>query len=250
MTGSRERFAVYIAPKPDSILWRLGSQILGYDAQTGLAVPGFTAAGLMAEEWDRLTARPRTYGFHATLKAPFALASGMTANDVLDGVEAIATRTAAFDLGALAVTCLAQSNRGFAALTLRADVPALAALEADTVASLDHLRAPLTTDEIASRRPERLTERQRESLYRYGYPYVGPDYRFHMTLTGETERAPDIADALADIVAERIGTTHLQVDALVVFRQAAAGQPFRIIERIALRSAMPAATQIALNRRA
>ncbi len=30
-----ERFAIYLAPPPDTPLWRFGSEVLGYDAATG-----------------------------------------------------------------------------------------------------------------------------------------------------------------------------------------------------------------------
>lgn len=34
MTASR-RYAVYLAPPAESALWRFGSSVLGYDAETG-----------------------------------------------------------------------------------------------------------------------------------------------------------------------------------------------------------------------
>jgi hypothetical protein len=52
------------------------------------------------------------------------------------------------------------------------------------VERLDPLRAPLTDAEIARRRPERLTPRQRELLDQFGYPYVMEEFRFHLTLSG------------------------------------------------------------------
>jgi hypothetical protein len=40
------------------------------------------------------------------------------------------------------------------------------------VREFDRYRAPLTEEDRARRRPERLSERQREYLERWGYPYV------------------------------------------------------------------------------
>ncbi|MCP6151516.1 DUF1045 domain-containing protein, partial [Klebsiella pneumoniae] len=62
--------------------------------------------------------------------------------------------------------------------------PALEDLAGCAVVDLDPLRAPLTAAEMARRRPEDLSERQRDHLLAYGYPYVLADFRFHMTLTG------------------------------------------------------------------
>ena len=67
------RYAIYLAPKPETALWRFGSAVLGYDAATGLDVSGFRLPSLPEEQWLKATARARTYGFHATLKAPFRL---------------------------------------------------------------------------------------------------------------------------------------------------------------------------------
>ena len=44
--------------------------------------------------------------------------------------------------------------------------------------------APQVSAEIARRRPDTLTSRQRELLAIYGYPYVIDEFRFHLTLTG------------------------------------------------------------------
>ena len=57
-----------------------------------------------------------------------------------------------------------------------------------------------------------------------------------MTLSGEVADVHEIADKLADAIANEIGTAHLAVDALVLFGQPSTGEPFRIIRRAALNS--------------
>ncbi len=231
---SAARYAIYLAPPADTALWRFGSEVLGYDAATGEELQGFAPKGFSPEEWRRATARPLTYGFHGTLKAPFRLAEGMSPHGLADAVRELAARHPAFDAGPLAVTGIGQGDEGFVALTLQRDCPELAALERAAVVELDGFRAPATQAEIAARRPERLTERQRGNLARFGYPHVGSDYRFHMTLSGATERPADLADDLAELYAQRVGAAHLLVDALVLFEQPEAGGRFRITERQAL----------------
>ena len=68
------RFAVYFAPEPSSLLHRLGSQWLGRDAFSGGSCiqPG-------PADLAEMTAEPRRYGFHATLKPPFALKEQLSA---------------------------------------------------------------------------------------------------------------------------------------------------------------------------
>lgn len=231
------RYAVYLAPPAGSALWRFGSRVLGYDAATGEDLPGFRAAGCTEAAWAALTERPRIYGFHATLKAPFRLASSplTTLPQLRRAMAAFAAGREAFDLGPLQVTAIAQGGSGFVALVQRQPSARLAELEQAAVASLDPFRAPPTPEEIARRRPDRLTPRQRENLARWGYPHVGEDYRFHMTLTGELANVDEIADALADLYAAEVGSAHMIVDALALFEQPDASLPFRIIERFPLR---------------
>jgi hypothetical protein len=73
---------------------------------------------------------------------------------------------------------------GFLALIPAAPSADLQDLAAEVVRALDPYRAPLSPAEIARRRPELLTTRQRELLGIYGYPYVMEQFQFHLTLSG------------------------------------------------------------------
>src|SRR3979409_89519 len=84
------RYAIYYAAAPNSDLDRFGAHLLGYDAFTGDELPfpeGITEA---APDWRDLSADPRKYGFHATLKAPFSLASGKTEAELFAACSAFA----------------------------------------------------------------------------------------------------------------------------------------------------------------
>ncbi|MGL4727497.1 MAG: DUF1045 domain-containing protein [Bosea sp. (in: a-proteobacteria)] len=230
------RYALYLAPPPDTALWRFGSTVLGYDAASGEAIEGFAPDGIDPLVWRRMVMRPRLYGFHATLKAPFRLAPGFDRAGLMAALSDFAKDQQAFDLGPIAVSCIESGGgHGFVALTELSPSPELSALEMATVSEFDPFRASLTADERARRQPERLTPRQRASLDSYGYPYIGPDYRFHMTLSGEIAGAADIADKLADAFANLLGPARLAVDAIVLFEQIAPAMPFRIIQRAQMR---------------
>jgi 2'-5' RNA ligase len=233
----RPRYAIYLAPPPCTPLWQFGSKVLGHDAVSGLDVHGFAPDGMDAPTWRRMTMRPRAYGFHATLKAPFRLAEGCDRDGLVRALSDFAAARDAFDLGPLAITSIAdQGGYGFVALTQTLSSAELATLEIDTVRGFDHFRAPLDAEERAKRKPERLTTRQKQSLEQYGYPHVGPDYRFHMTLSGDIADVYDIADKLADAMANDIGTASLRVDALVLFEQPSPDQNFRVIQRAELKA--------------
>ncbi|MBN9009726.1 MAG: DUF1045 domain-containing protein, partial [Rhizobiales bacterium] len=115
----------------------------------------------------------------------------------------------------------------FFALVPADTLPAMDALAADAVDHLAPLRAPLSDADIARRNPERLTERQRAYLLRYGYPYVREEFRFHMTLTGPVANAdaPRVAAALDTIFAPLIAAP-VAVDSIAVFAEPERGGPF------------------------
>lgn len=191
------RWAIYYAPKMGSALARFGGDWLGWDAQAGRARDGFEVPGLPAPRAE-IVAEPRRYGFHGTLKPPFALASGH-APGLLDAeITALARDFAPFDLP-LALGALDR----FVALRPTREVPELDALAAACVTRLDGFRAPAGPEEIARRRPESLTDAGRANLAAWGYPYVLDQFQFHMTLTGplgvaERERT---LDALRPVLA-------------------------------------------------
>jgi 2'-5' RNA ligase len=233
MSGAA-RYAIYYAPPADSPLWAFGSHVLGYDAATGGELHGFAPPGLGAADWRALTERPRTYGFHATLKAPFALGEG-DETDLQEALASFAAGRAPVRLGSMAIRPLMEPGApGFAALVPMAPPPALAALERDIVTEFDRFRRALTAEERERRRPDRLSERQRLQLDAYGYPFVFEDFRFHMTLSGATSRAAELADGLAGAMAAAVGLVDLTLDALCLFRQAGPQERFRIVGRHAL----------------
>jgi putative phosphonate metabolism protein len=183
------RVAVYFAPPPDHPLSREAAAWLGRDAWTGVSLDRGTVPGFGVATVDALTADPRRYGFHATLKPPFRLAEGRSLDELRDAL-------ASFSAGrppVLIETLRLERIGPFFALTPDGDRTAVHALADDVVRAFDGFRAPPSKGEIARRRPELLTPRQREYLTDWGYPYVFEEFRMHLTLTGqvpEEYRAP------------------------------------------------------------
>lgn len=175
---SFRRYAIYYAPPPASPLARFGADWLGWDADAGCLRDGFDLPGLPRPRAE-ITATPRRYGFHATLKAPFRLAPGCGRAGLEAAVAALAGGVAAFPL-ALRLDALGP----FLALAPGADSPPLAALADACVTRLDGFRAPPSEAELARRRAPGLAPAEEAHLVRWGYPYVLGTFRFHMTLTG------------------------------------------------------------------
>lgn len=218
------RYAVYYAPQAESALWRLGSQWLGRDAETGLALRQPEIPEIAA-----LTASPRRYGLHATLKAPIQLADGATEAEFLDAVAAWAARETPFMLPRLDVGSLGD----FLALRLARPCPDLVAMAGRCVRSLDRFRKPPSDAELARRRIDALPPRERAHLLAWGYPYVFETYRFHITLSDSI--ADDTLRArLHDAAVAWLDEADLEnrpVAEACVFAQAAADRPFVLTHR-------------------
>ena len=119
-----ERYALYFAPDPSEPLWRFGSAVIGYDAATAAEPQQLVPAGYAPEAWRELTAEPRRYGFHATIKAPFRLAAGLDEDALVLALRAFANAEAPFQ-----VTLRMSVLGDFVALTTARETPAITALE-------------------------------------------------------------------------------------------------------------------------
>jgi putative phosphonate metabolism protein len=220
------RVALYWAPEVADPLHAAAARWLGRDVETGASLPQAPLPGLDIVE---ITAEARNYGFHATLKPPFRIATSYPA--VRQAAAALAARTAPFALPPLQVTDL----RGFLALTETAHCPALQAFADGCVRALDEHREPPTEAEIARRNPGRMTERQREYLMRWGYPYVFDEWFFHLTLSrrlSEAEKAV-VLPAVTEAVGEAAARPRT-VRELSLYTQAGPGAPFLLAERLPL----------------
>jgi putative phosphonate metabolism protein len=226
-----ERFAIYLVPRAGSALWDRGCRWLGRDAETGavfapLPVPGFTS-----DEIRALTRMPRDYGFHATLKAPFRLATGMDEVELLESVAHLARSLPVLSMPELRVDRLDD----FLALRPVSTSPAVDALAERIVTALDALRAPIDSAERDRRLASGLSGRQQELLERWGYPYVLEEFRFHMTLSGRLEplQAERLRAGIDAWFAPALSEPSEAVD-LGVFRQPASGAEFTLRRRFTL----------------
>lgn len=219
------RYAIYFSPPAADPLTRAAAVWLGRDAFTGEQYPRRAEHGLSAEELDALTADPRRYGFHATLKAPFRLADGTTEAELLTALADFAGKTAPFDIPSVVV---AQHGRFFA-LVPDAPHPPLQDFANAVVETFEPFRAALSGADLERRKPERLSPRQRENLMQWGYPYVFDDFRFHMTLTMPISEAE--APTMANLLAERFGdfiARPLRIDGLTLAVEPEPGAPFLV----------------------
>ena len=227
------RYALFWAPPRGSALARFGASWLGWDPEAGEFVPHTVPH----PEWPRLpapvaeiTATPRRYGFHGTLKPPFRLREGAGFADLDRAAAALARTAAPFRAPKLTPARIGS----FVALVPSGPCPALDDLAAACVREPDGLRASPDERELARRRAHGLSRRQEEYLARWGYPYVMDEFRFHLTLTGalDGELADVVFDTLAALTAPFCAAP-LPVTEFCIFGEAETGR-FRIIRRYAL----------------
>jgi putative phosphonate metabolism protein len=222
------RYAIYFTSARGDVLDRFGAELLGYDAWTGGDLPFPSDVTGAEPDWRELTEDPRKYGFHATLKAPIALAEGKTEAGLLAACAAFAETPRRIPVIAPVVDAISS----FIAVIPKERSRELEQLAADCVIAFDDFRAPLTAAERARRNPERLTERQCDYLDRWGYPYVMEEFRFHMTLTGRIQSPR--RERVLSMLKRRFSAIDLErltVDAISVFRQDDGQSRFRIVER-------------------
>ncbi len=218
------RYAVYFTPRQEDALTQSAAEWLGRDAFSGSELP--PPSDMDRGVWQTLTAEPRRYGFHATLKAPFTLAEGKTQADLVSAFRTFCETTAASVIPSLALNQLGP----FFALTPADDATAINSLCASVVERFELFRAPLSPQDLARRKPERLTENQRLLLHRWGYPYVFEEFRFHMTLTGPVP--PDLDQEVRQRLLGRFARfidRPLPIDHLALFCQKERDEPFHVL---------------------
>ena len=165
MSSKFIRHALYFLPPKGSGLEEFGVSWLGWSITEGSVVAHPQIADLPIAS---ITKRPRRYGFHGTLKAPFRLADGVRESDLITEATALVSSIPAFEMPALQITSLG-SFLAFVPEELSVELQHLAS---SLVQELDILRAPLSNAELARQRRVGLTPAQEILLKKWGYPYV------------------------------------------------------------------------------
>ena len=216
------RYAIYYIP--DLPLFQIGSDWLGWNSITGQETT-------LSANHRRITDRPRKYGFHATVKPPFSLASNSTQGDLQDAFQTFCATVSPATGGTLKINRLGR----FLAMTQDVQSNDVTELAASTVSHFDKFRAPLSDQDIAKRRQRRLTPQQDALMLRWGYPYVMQEFKFHMTLTGPL--APNEIDSIEQRANTRfqefIGQS-LNIASLSLLGEDRDSGRFHVIEKLSL----------------
>lgn len=226
------RYALYFAPRPDSPWWQAGSRWLGRCAAERQPLVQPEVPGLSADQFRRLTAAPRRYGWHATLKAPFALADGIDPSQLRAAVRALCRPLQPFAMPALQVSPLDD----FLALVPVGDPRAIDAVANACVTELHALVAPLPPQELQRRRAAGLTPEEDALLLRWGYPFVLERFRFHLSLTGSLHNVdPAVTQALRTAAQQWFDPLPAgRFEAVALFAEPTPGADFVLLEHVGL----------------
>jgi hypothetical protein len=231
-TLAPHRVAIYAAPAPGTDWWERGSEWLGRCASRRCSLPMPEIGRVDASVQTALTADPRRYGWHATLKAPFRLSSQSNLWALRDALAAICRDHPAVELGDMQVARLGS----FLALRPEHAPAALGALADDCVRRLQPLAAPLGESELARRRRATLTPEEDALMLAWGYPWVLQKFRFHFSLTGSLAGVPDDAVGRLWVAATRQfgALPPLRLDRLSIFIEPTEGADFVLLEQLEL----------------
>lgn len=223
------RYAIYFVPAAESKLYRYGSSVLGYDCYTGAPVDFPQEFGAGAVNWNEVTAAPRRYGFHATLKAPFHLSPSCTERQLVNALQNFARLGHAIHSFAPAV----QLFNGFVAVVPVKDQALLDALAASCTTLFDAYRAPMSPQERARRIALGLSHSQIRNLDRWGHPYVLSEFRFHLTLTGivPPRRRKAVIETLLDSFHRMRVELSIAIDRLALVKQETPDSAFRLVSK-------------------
>ena len=226
-----QRYALYYAPSSQSDLGQFGNAWLGRDPVTDDDLPRPAVSRIDADDVIAATTSPTRYGFHGTLKPPFALKDGQSRAELETEVESLCTETAPITCGPLTLKSIGQ----FLALLPIKPVAPLENLAGILVRSLNDFRKPEDMAAMNKRRAAGLTERQEDYLVAWGYPYVMEEFRFHLTLSNKLahEQLARFEESLGPIVAP-LCDAPFQIDDICLFGDPGNGKPFRLLKRFAL----------------
>jgi hypothetical protein len=160
------------------VLAEFGALWLGWDSVRGQSVAHPDVGDL---DVAAITATPRKYGLHGTLKAPFRLQGSIEA--LQDTAARFAQTQAPVPLHHMTL----RHDSGFVALRPMGEVTALNGFASDIVRAFDPHRAPLSEADIARRRQSKLSPRQDRQMLDWGYPFIFDDFHFHLTLSGRLD---------------------------------------------------------------
>ena len=195
-----KRYAIYFVPKGE--LAKFGQAWLGWDCRKGQYISSENAFSEPLADREYFTEKPRKYGLHATLKAPFRLQTTQSEPALRSAFHGFCNHQKPAASGNLTLS----EQGGFISLRPQTQSAALFELGKNCLEAFDPFRAPLEQSDLNPRRNARLSPRQNDFLHQWGYPYVLQEFQFHITLSSRLSilQREKIIPALKNLLANEL----------------------------------------------
>ena len=195
-----KRYAIYFVPKGE--LAKFGRAWLGWDCRKGQYISSDNALSEPLADREYFTKKPRKYGLHATLKAPFRLQATQSEPALRSAFHGFCNHQKPAASGNLTLS----EQGGFISLRPQRQSAALFELGKNCLEAFDPFRAPLDQNDLNRRRNARLSPRQNDFLHQWGYPYVLQEFQFHITLSSRLSilQREKIIPALKNLLAHEL----------------------------------------------
>lgn len=195
-----KRYAIYFVPKGE--LAKFGRAWLGWDCRKGQYISSENAFSEPLADREYFTKKPRKYGLHATLKAPFRLQATQSEPALRSAFHGFCNHQKPAASGNLTLS----ERGGFISLRPQTQSAALFELGKNCLEAFDPFRAPLDQNELNRRRNACLNPRQNDFLHQWGYPYVLQEFQFHITLSSRLSilQREKIIPALKNLLAHEL----------------------------------------------
>ncbi|OAH08898.1 hypothetical protein pfor_3c0217 [Rhodobacteraceae bacterium SB2] len=195
-----KRYAIYFVPK--GALAKFGRAWLGWDCRKGQYISSENAFSEPLADREYFIKKPRKYGLHATLKAPFRLQTTQNEPALRSAFHGFCNHQKPAASGNLTLS----EQGGFISLRPQRQSAALFELGKNCLEAFDPFRAPLDQNDLNRRRNARLSPRQNDFLHQWGYPYVLQEFQFHITLSSRLSilQREKIIPALKNLLAHEL----------------------------------------------
>lgn len=191
---------VFLIPPADHPLYRLGSDLVGYDIRAQRRFTPLLADELGAERCAAWFGAAPTYGLHATLAAGNLTYDDADVEEVRQRLAWIASRTAPFTLVDGRIDDAFHANPHALVATFDSPDGALRALHRRAVTTI----SPLRVGSGYARAEDRLPERAREIYHRTGEPWALDLFAPHWSLATNLPDSESWA-TLRELVLRRTG---------------------------------------------
>lgn len=219
------RYAICFTPSPSEPLSLAAAAWLGRDAYSGQYTEPPCGVELGVQELSYYTAHPRRFGFHAPLKAPFALRNDVAETKLLRELMCFASNIQTFSLPKLEVGSLG-NHYGF---YLSQPCSVMHHLAGNVVQTFSQFADHCDLDGAQAQTTDRLSASQLTNLYRWGDPFVMEEYRFQMALTGAVDlSAQPAVDRSMRKLFDPLLAEPLRFANLALFVEEERGAPFRV----------------------